>query len=224
MPAEASAPYCSEKTLDAQYYIWDIDATGRIMADRLIRAADRGVRVRLLLDDTHKTEEIDNGIAALDAHPNIEVRFFNPVHNRRWRMWSFLSDFGRVNNRMHNKLFIMDNAVGIAGGRNIADVYFGVEKDHNFRDLDVVTAGPVVRDLSASFDLFWNSKSAVPIGALVAERATMEDYLAFRKQMTERTLDRRLSLSRRSADRRPPRAHCRDQGRFHLGAGPRSRG
>jgi putative cardiolipin synthase len=176
----------AEKTLDAQYYIWDIDATGRIMADRLIRAADRGVRVRLLLDDTHKTEEIDNGIAALDAHPNIEVRFFNPVHNRRWRMWSFLSDFGRVNNRMHNKLFIMDNAVGIAGGRNIADVYFGVEKDHNFRDLDVVTAGPVVRDLSASFDLFWNSKSAVPIGALVAERATMEDYLAFRKLMIER--------------------------------------
>ncbi len=187
----------AEKTLDAQYYIWDIDATGRIMADRLIRAADRGVRVRLLLDDTHKTEEIDSGIAALDAHPNIEVRFFNPVQNRRWRMWSFLSDFGRVNNRMHNKLFIMDNAVGIAGGRNIADVYFGVEKDHNFRDLDVVTAGPVVRDLSASFDLFWNSKSAVPIGALVAERATEEDYLAFRKQMTERIDDRRLSLSRR---------------------------
>jgi putative cardiolipin synthase len=176
----------AEKTLDAQYYIWDIDTTGRIMADRLIRAADRGVRVRLLLDDTHKTEEIDNGIAALDAHPNIEVRFFNPVQNRRWRMWSFLSDFGRVNTRMHNKLFIMDNAVGIAGGRNIADVYFGVEKDHNFRDLDVVTAGPVVRDLSASFDLFWNSKAAVPIGALVGERATQEDYLAFRKQMTER--------------------------------------
>lgn len=176
----------AEKTLDAQYYIWQIDTTGRIMADRLVRAADRGVRVRLLLDDTHKTEEIDNGIAALDAHPNIEVRFFNPVQNRRWRMWSFLSDFGRVNSRMHNKLFIMDNAVGIAGGRNIADVYFGVETDHNFRDLDVAVAGPAVRDLSESFDLFWNSKSAVPVGALVTERATEEDYLALRKQMTER--------------------------------------
>jgi putative cardiolipin synthase len=176
----------AEKTLDAEYYIWDVDKTGRIMADRLIRAADRGVRVRLLLDDTHKTEEIDNGIAALDAHPNIEVRFFNPVANRRWRGLSFLSDFGRVNNRMHNKLFIMDNAMGIAGGRNIADVYFGVGTDQNFRDLDVVTAGPVVRDLSASFDQFWNSKSAVPVGALVAERATKEDYLALRKQMIER--------------------------------------
>ena len=176
----------AEKTLDAQYYIWDIDTTGRIMADRLIRAADRGVRVRLLLDDTHKTEEIDSGIAALDAHPNIEVRFFNPVANRRWRGLSFLTDFGRVNNRMHNKLFIMDNAVGIAGGRNIADVYFGVQTDQNFRDLDVAMAGPVVRELSASFDLFWNSRSAVPVGAVVNERATEEDYLALRKQMIER--------------------------------------
>jgi cardiolipin synthase C len=176
----------AEKTLDAQYYIWDVDTTGRIMADRLIRAADRGARVRLLLDDTHKTEEIDNGIAALDAHPNIEVRFFNPVANRRWRGLSFLSDFGRVNNRMHNKLFIMDNGVGIVGGRNIADVYFGVQTDQNFRDLDVAVAGPIVRELSARFDLFWNSKSAVPVGALVAERATEHDYHALRKQMTER--------------------------------------
>ena len=126
-------------------------------------------------------------LRGLNGHPNIEVRFFNPVANRRWRGLSFLSDFGRVNNRMHNKLFIMDNALGIAGGRNIADVYFGVgREDQNFRDLDVVTAGPVVRDLSASFDLFWNSKSAVPVGALVAERVTKENYLVLRKQMMER--------------------------------------
>ena len=176
----------AEKTLDAQYYIWDVDTTGRILADRLIRAADRGVRVRLLLDDTHQTEEIDSGIAALDAHPNIEVRFFNPVANRRWRGLSFLSDFGRVNNRMHNKLFIIDNALGVAGGRNIADIYFGVQADHNFRDLDVAVAGPMVRELSASFDLFWNSEWAVPAGAVVAAHATEQDFLALKKRMAER--------------------------------------
>ena len=123
----------AEKTLDGQYYIWDGDTTGLILADRLLRAADRGVRVRLLIDDHYMTETRDANIAALDAHPNIEIRFFNPVRNRRWRMMSFLAEFGRVNHRMHNKLFVMDNAVGIVGGRNIADVYFGVRTEHNYR-------------------------------------------------------------------------------------------
>jgi putative cardiolipin synthase len=113
----------AEKTLDGQYYIWDGDTTGLILADHLLRAADRGVRVRLLIDDHYMSESRDNNIAALDAHPNIEIRFFNPVRNRRWRMMSLLAEFGRVNHRMHNKLFVMDNAVGIVGGRNIADVY-----------------------------------------------------------------------------------------------------
>lgn len=176
----------AEKTLDAQYYIWDIDTTGRIMADRLIRAADRGVRVRLLLDDHYQTEETDLGIAALDAHPNIEVRFFNPVENRRWRRWSFVTDFSRANHRMHNKLFIMDNVVGIAGGRNIADTYFGVRPDQNFRDLDMTMAGPIVRDLSASFDLFWNSEWAIPVGAVVEEIATQRHLLVLRKRLAEK--------------------------------------
>ena len=117
----------AEKTLDGQYYIWDGDTTGLILADHLLRAADRGVRVRLLIDDHYMSESRDENIAALDAHPNIEIRFFNPVRNRRWRFMSFLAEFGRVNHRMHNKLFVMDNAVGIVGGRNIADVYFGVQ-------------------------------------------------------------------------------------------------
>ena len=157
----------AEKTLDGQYYIWDGDTTGLILADRLLRAADRGVRVRLLIDDHYMTEARDASIAALDAHPNIEIRFFNPVRNRRWRIMSFLADFGRVNHRMHNKLFVMDNAVGIVGGRNIADIYFGVRADHNYRDLDVMTAGPIVGELSASFDLFWNSEWAIPVAAVV---------------------------------------------------------
>ena len=175
----------AEQTLDAQYYIWDVDTTGRIMAQRLIQAADRGVRVRLLLDDHYQTEAFDAGIAALDAHPNIEVRFFNPVANRRWRTWSMITDFGRVNHRMHNKLFIMDNAIGIAGGRNIADVYFGVRPDQNFRDLDMVMAGPIVKDLSASFDLFWNSEWAIPVGAVVEKRANAEDFQALKTRLAE---------------------------------------
>ena len=98
-------------------------------------------------------------------------------------MWSFLSDFGRVNHRMHNKLFIVDNAVGVVGGRNIADIYFGVRADQNYRDLDVAMAGPIVRELSASFDLFWNSEWAIPAGAVVAEQATEQDFLAGKERL-----------------------------------------
>lgn len=160
----------AEKTLDAQYYIWDGDTTGQILGDRLMRAADRGVRVRVLIDDNYRTQKTDFAVAALDAHPNIEIRFFNPVTNRGWRMMSIVGDFSRVNHRMHNKLLVMDNAVGIVGGRNIADVYFGVRADYNYRDLDVLTAGPIVSELSASFDLFWNSEWAIPVSAVVKKQ------------------------------------------------------
>jgi len=165
----------AEQTLDAQYFIWDADTTGRILADRLLRAANRGVRVRMLIDDIYQTKGKDFTVAALDAHPNIEVRVFNPITNRGWRTLSFLGEFGRANHRMHNKLLVMDNALSIVGGRNIADIYFGVRSDHNFRDLDVVTAGPVVNELSASFDLFWNSEWAIPVGAIVQKRPTEQD-------------------------------------------------
>src|SRR5262249_42145700 len=176
----------AEKSVDAQYYIWDADTTGRLLADRLMRAADRGVRVRLLIDDIYQTSEKDSVIALMDAHPNIEVRVFNPVANRFWRRVSFLSDFSRVNHRMHNKLLVADNALGIVGGRNIADIYFGVAKDHNYRDLDVLTAGPIVRELSASFDAFWNSDAAVPVGAVVRELPTEEELQAGRERLREK--------------------------------------
>ena len=175
----------AEKTIDAQYYIWDSDTTGRILADRLLRAANRGVRVRILIDDQYQTEERDSAIAALDGHPNIEIRFFNPVTNRFWRTMSFLADFGRVNRRMHNKLLVIDNAVGIVGGRNIADSYFGVREDHNYRDLDVLTTGPIVQEISASFDLFWNSDWSIPVGATVKEPPTEQDWKAKQKQFEE---------------------------------------
>ena len=175
----------AEKTLDAQYYIWDSDTTGRILASRLMRAADRGVRVRILIDDHYQTGERDYVIAALDGHPNIEIRLFNPVTNRFWRTMSFLVDFARVNRRMHNKLLVIDNAVGIVGGRNIGDVYFGIRTDHNYRDLDVLTTGPIVREISASFDLFWNSDWAIPVGAMVKELPTEKDWKARLKQVEE---------------------------------------
>src|SRR5262245_48078302 len=175
----------AEKTLDAQYYSWDSDTTGRILASRLIRAADRGVRVRILIDDHYQTEGKDVVVAAMDGHPNIEIRLFNPITNRFWRTFSFLADFRRVNHRMHNKLLVMDNTVGIVGGRNIGDVYFGVQKDYNYRDLDVLTTGPVVREISASFDLFWNSDSAIPVGAVLRKPPSEEERQAAMKRIEE---------------------------------------
>jgi putative cardiolipin synthase len=156
----------AERSLDAQYFIWTNDAIGSILLERLVRAADRGVRVRLLVDDIYLTGA-GAAIAALDAHPSIEIRLYNPVGARNplrlGRRIDFLLEFGRLNHRMHNKLFIADNEVAIAGGRNIADGYFGVDRELNYRDMDVVAAGPVVRQLSAGFDTYWNSRWAVPI-------------------------------------------------------------
>jgi putative cardiolipin synthase len=174
----------AQKTLDLQYFIWDADATGRILAERLIRAADRGVRVRILVDDLNLGDR-DRGIAALDAHPNIEVRIFNPFADRSWKLLGFLTDFNRVNHRMHNKLFVMDNAVAIIGGRNIGGSYFGVHQEANFRDMDVIAGGPVVREASGVFDHFWNGDWAVPITALVDRSATEADLRAMAETVHE---------------------------------------
>ena len=156
----------AERSLDMQYYSWDGDITGRIIVDSVMKAADRGVRVRLLVDDAFFNAS-DAVRAALDAHPNVEIRLFNPATNRRWSALNFIVDFGRLNRRMHNKLMVADNAAAIVGGRNIGDIYYGVNTIANYRDLDVLAIGPVVRDLSDVFDRFWNSPSSVPIAALV---------------------------------------------------------
>ena len=158
----------AERSLDMQYYIWDGDTT-RIVLDRVMKAADRGVNVRLLVDDPYYKAS-DPIKAALDAHPNVEIRLFNPATNRRWSRLDFLVDFRRVNRRMHNKLMIADNVAAIVGGRNIGDIYYGVNTVANYRDLDVLTGGLVVHDLSGVFDRYWNSASAVPIATIV-ERA-----------------------------------------------------
>ena len=156
----------AERSLDVQYYQWDPDATGLLLARHLLRAADRGVRVRILVDDVN-FEDRDANLASFDAHPNIEVRIFNPFPHRFSKTMGFLTDFDRLNHRMHNKLMVMDNAVAIVGGRNMADAYFEVDTEFNFRDLDIAAAGPVVRDLSKVFDRFWNGDWSVPIAAMV---------------------------------------------------------
>ena len=172
----------AERTLDMQYYIWDGDTTGRIILDHVLEAADRGVRVRLLIDDPYYKAN-DAIIAALDAHPNVEIRLFNSLTNRSWSALDFITDFGRVNRRMHNKLMVADNAAAIVGGRNIGDIYYGVNTTHNYRDLDVLAVGPVVRDLSGVFDRYWNSASTVPIGAIVDRAYGPADLDAIRVRL-----------------------------------------
>lgn len=172
----------AEKSLDVQVYIWEADETGRILAERFIKAADRGVKVRLLVDDINLAGR-DAVVASMDAHPNIEIRIFNPFANRKFRALDFISDLNRVNHRMHNKTMLMDNAVAIIGGRNIGNHHFGVATDANFRDLDIAAAGPVVREISNVFDHFWNGNWSVPIAALVDRDFTHSDLLAARENL-----------------------------------------
>jgi putative cardiolipin synthase len=160
----------AEKSLDVQYYIWRDDQTGYLLFDALWRAAERGVRVRLLLDDNN-TKGLDEVIGVLDDHPNIEVRLYNPVAYRGSRVMNFLTDFERVNRRMHNKSFTADNRATIVGGRNVGDEYFGAGEDVLFADLDVIAVGPAVQEVSDAFDLYWNSPSAYPAATLVPKVA-----------------------------------------------------
>jgi putative cardiolipin synthase len=160
----------AEKSLDAQYFIWHGDQIGYMMFEALWQAAGRGVRVRLLLDDLN-TGGLDAVIATLDAHPNIEVRLYNPVVIRDNRALNFLADFTRVNRRMHNKSFTADNQASIVGGRNIGDEYFGAGSGIGFADLDVLTVGSAVREVSKEFDVYWNSPSAYPAAGFVGAPA-----------------------------------------------------
>lgn len=156
----------AEKTLDIQYYIWRKDVTGTLMLEALRAAADRGVRIRLLLDD-NGIHGLDAELAALDQHPNIEVRLFNPFVVRKPRWLGFLTDFSRANRRMHNKSFTADNMVTIVGGRNIGDEYFGAADGLLFADLDVLAVGPIVDEVSRDFDRYWASDSSYPVEDIV---------------------------------------------------------
>jgi len=169
----------AESTLDLQYYLWNDDTTGRLLLDHVVVAADRGVRVRLLLDDwgAHPADET---LRTLHAHPNVDVRLFNPAARGGLPFLGKLLDLHRLNRRMHNKGFIADNRVAIIGGRNVGDEYFEAGGSFEFADLDVIAVGPVVDELSDEFDAFWNSPSAFPVDALVPDDPGRDAFAALR--------------------------------------------
>ncbi|MDQ2961799.1 MAG: phospholipase D family protein [Pseudomonadota bacterium] len=176
----------AEKTLDVQYFAIQSDDTGRLFIESLLDAADRGVRVRILLDDSNAVGR-DAEIGAVTAHPNIELRVFNPFSYRGplefMRVAEFALNERRLNYRMHNKLFVADNEIALTGGRNIGDPYFAASQGGEFGDLDLLIAGKMVRTLSGSFDAFWNSQLAVPLENLVVFKPTKERLDTYRESL-----------------------------------------
>ncbi len=180
----------AELTLDAQYFIWNADTTGRILAQQVVAAADRGVRVRLLLDDFGLGNK-DKQLSALDAHAHIEVRVYNPFNAgfrsglRKWA--NFTLGFSRLNRRMHSKTFIVDNSIVVTGGRNIGDEYFDASTTMNHRDRDMLSIGPVVDTISAQFDEMWNSEWSIPISALSTSEISKEEQERHYQQLQSAT-------------------------------------
>ena len=176
--ARAALVESAERTLDLQYYIVAEDATATLLLYRALGAAQRGVRVRLLIDGMYAVGR-DFDLAILAAHPNVRIRVFNPFLSRGplgiSRLFEFLGDSDRLNRRMHNKLWIADNAIGIVGGRNLGDTYFAANGERDFADIDVLAAGPVVGAVSRSFDEYWNSEWAVPVSAFLGQPPGAED-------------------------------------------------
>jgi putative cardiolipin synthase len=185
----------AERTLDVQYFLIQSDDTGQLLIEALLKAADRGVRVRVLLDDAGSFGR-DAQIRTLAGYPNVELRLFNPFAYRGTvdfvHVAEYMGDASRLNYRMHNKLFVVDNEIGIVGGRNVGDEYFQGGRDFEFGDYDIITAGPIVNQVSDSFDVFWNSPMAIPIEALAGAEPSareLDDYrgvlAAHRARMTE---------------------------------------
>lgn len=166
LAARGTLARVATRSLDLQYYIWHADISGQMLLGELLAAADRGVRVRLLLDD-NGTAGMDRELAALDTHPEIEVRLFNPFVIRRVKAIGYIMDFRRLNRRMHNKAFIADSSAAVIGGRNVGDEYFGASTESLFEDLDLIGAGPVVTELAADFDRYWAARSSYPLGAIL---------------------------------------------------------
>lgn len=174
----------AEKTLDLQYYIWDNDKVGALALHALIRAADRGVKVRLLIDDNNakKTEGI---FLALAQHPNIEVKLFNPYRFRKYRALDMVLDLKRINRRMHNKSFIADQQVALIGGRNMTNQYYNVSDNYQFSDVDVMLVGKAVNDISQSFDEYWNHSYAYDVREIVNQNAHRLSYESLKQQLDE---------------------------------------
>ena len=161
----ATTAMSAVRSIDVQYYIWHDDLTGRLLAAELMKAAERGVRVRVLVDDIDARAKHEL-FRVVDLHPNVEVRIFNPFYSRTGAAGltaEWLTRADRLNRRMHNKAWIVDSSIAIVGGRNIGDEYFGASPHSNFNDLDVVLVGPVVDDVNRAFDEYWNDRNAVPV-------------------------------------------------------------
>jgi putative cardiolipin synthase len=169
--ARAALANLAERSIDTQYYMIHNDVVGGLFVDQLYKAADRGVRVRLLVDDIDQ-EGRDIGTAIVDKHPNIEVRIFNPFGRNTGRGIQFLTGFGKQTRRAHNKSFTVDNQATILGGRNIGNEYFNADPELAFVDLDVLSIGPLASEVSSSFDLYWNHELSYPISTLVEEQPT----------------------------------------------------
>jgi len=190
--ARMAAIAVAQRSLDVQYYIWRADSSGKLLANQLLQAAERGVRVRLLLDDLD-TQGKDAGLLQLDTHPNIEVRLFNAFGHRGSRAWGFASDLRRLNHRMHNKSLTVDNLVTIVGGRNIGNEYFDASEDTAFTDLDVLAVGPLVADVSNMFDLYWNSDMALPVAAFTGAHDLTGEALLDAGARFKATIDQELA-------------------------------
>ena len=185
----------AQRSLDLQYYMWHDDASGRLLFYEVWQAAERGVRVRLLLDDNN-TVGMDAVLQTLDSHPNIDVRLFNPFMNRRFRILGYLTALKRLNRRMHNKSFTVDNQATIFGGRNIGDEYFDINEKVNFADLDVLAIGEVVNEVSTDFDRYWNSAASFPVAKIIRKQHTLVDLSKTNhQQYTTQTARYRQALS-----------------------------
>ena len=171
----------AERSIDAQYFIWTQDNVGTIAAERLLRAAERGVRVRVLVDDLPLATN-PRFLEMLDAHPLIEIRVYNPTgvvgSDFLAKGLAIAGDFYRLNRRMHNKALVVDGTAAVIGGRNIADEYYDMHREYNFRDRDLMGIGPIVNEIAASFDRYWNSGWAVPVEAFVREQRSGEQERA----------------------------------------------
>ena len=203
----------AQRSLDVQYYIWHDDVTGHLLLDALRRADARGVRVRLLIDD-NGIAGLDPVLAALDALPNTEVRLYNPFLQRRFKALGYLTDFRRLNRRMHNKSLTADGAASIIGGRNIGDEYFDAAEGVNFADLDLLAAGNVVPEVAAVFDRYWNSESAYPLILLIQPNAS--DARQLIQQKLEAHGGRLAILKYASALKNSPLIRSISSGQFSL--------
>jgi putative cardiolipin synthase len=188
----------AEVSIDAQYFLLKPDEAGALFIGKLLNAADRGVRVRLLIDDIF-TPGLDSQFTLFNSHPNVEVRLFNPLSRQSAKSWSMLWNFSRANRRMHNKSFTVDDSITIIGGRNIADEYFEIKPEVEFNDFELLAVGPVVPEVNAAFDLFWNSELAVPMEAFAIDHDPQE-LDQWREVMTEVVSGARESVYARAVD------------------------